>query len=45
MFYGVFSHFSHTLCHCVITRGVLKYSSFLFMEHRVNHLFLNGSRC
>lgn len=28
-----------------ITNGDLKYRSFLFFEHSMNHLFLNGSLC
>lgn len=35
-----------TLCYCLlITRGVLKYRSFLLIEHSVNHLFLKDSLC
>lgn len=47
--YFVWRNFIQTLWHMwyylLITRGFLEYRSFLFMEHSVNHLFLNGSRC
>lgn len=29
----------------MITSGDLKYRSFLFTEHSMNHLFLKSSRC